>query len=197
MDEKPDSPRTLVDVPAHCIYAGVTQTGKTTLARLHARLLSENGYDVCVYDPVHTATAGGDWPSNAQVFDNQAQFIAYVKSAQDVFVFVDESADVFSLSQTENHWLLRRGRHQGLYVRLIVQRPKMIAPNVRTQCAVAYVFRMARDDATELFADFGHSRAYVREYVDALDVGDFVVLESGRPQIAAFNVFDLTHRKGQ
>lgn len=197
MDEKSASPRTLADAPVHCLYAGVTQTGKTTLARMHARLLDRAGYDVAVYDPVRTETHGGDWPPNAKVFERLDAFLAHCKHARDTFVFVDESADVFSLSQTENHWLLRRGRHRGLYLRLMAQRPKTIAPNARSQCAIAYVFRLARDDAKEIFADFGHGPAMVREYADDLDVGDFCVLESGRPSIATFNVFHLSDRSQQ
>lgn len=195
MDQDKTSPRTLADIRAHCLYTGVTQTGKTTLARMHARILDRAGYDLIVYDPVRTETHGGDWPERAQVYERLDAFIAKCKHARDAYVFVDEAADVFALSQTENHWLLRRGRHAGLYVRIIAQRPKMIAPNARTQCAIAYVFRMSRDDAREIFADFGHGAPAVREFADDLDVGDFCVLESGRPSIATFNVFDLPERK--
>ncbi|MGH8678163.1 MAG: hypothetical protein ACREUQ_07425 [Burkholderiales bacterium] len=193
----PSDLKTLVDAPVHCLYVGVTMTGKTTLARLHARLLAQNKYDVIVYDPVGTETAGGGWPEEATVFDDERKFFDHVKSAQDAYVFVDEAPDVFNLGKPHNHWILRRGRHQGLYVRAVSQRPTMIAPNARTQCAIGYVFRMAPEDAYEVFADFGHARATARESTEELDEGDFVVIESGRPAIAVFNVFDLIGRKRQ
>jgi hypothetical protein len=194
---KPRGIKTLADAPVHCLYTGVTQSGKTTLARMHARVLDRAGYDVLVYDPVRTETHGGDWPDRAEVHTDLQKFLSVCKSSRDKFVFVDEAADVFNLAQAENHWLLRRGRHAGLYVRMIATRPKNIAPNARTQCALAYVFRLSRDDAKEIFADFGHSAGEVREYANELDKGDFLVLESGSPSIDGFNVFNLSNRGRQ
>lgn len=192
----PKSARTtLVDLHHHMIYAGVTQTGKTTLARFHSRLLLANGYEVIVYDPVETETFGGGWSpekgSQALLFTDRTKFLEHVQKASNAYVFVDESADIFAQNMQENQWMLRKGRHSGLFVRVIVQRPKMVAPNVRTQCAVAFLFRLAREDMREYFADFGHSGAQVSEYADELDVGDFLILESGRPTIETHNVFDV------
>lgn len=181
----------------HSLFAGVTMSGKTTLARAFARRYQKAGQIVIVRDPMGTETAGGDWGPNAIVFGHgeDEQFWRYMHDER-VFgahVFIDEAADFFSVDQKENQWLLTRGRHYGLHVNLIAQRPKQIAPNVRSQASITYMFRLAHDDAREVAADAGHNAKDFPE----LDTGDFLVLHSGKAAIAKFNVFSLLDRKGQ
>lgn len=187
--------KTLADVREHVLYAGASLTGKTTLARFHARVLANAGYDVVVYDPVLTATAGGGWPESAVMFDDSEKLIDYLQKLEGdperpTFAFVDEAADVFSHSQTENIYLPRRIRHQHVYMRIVSQRPTMIHPHVRTQCSFAYVLRLAKNDMVLILADFGHSG----DAVEPLDKGDVLLLESGRADIETFNVFRLVDR---
>lgn len=191
MDAKQD--KTLVDVNEHVLYCGVTQTGKTTLARHHARILDRAGYDVAVYDPVLTDTHGGGWPENAKLMSDPEKLHQYIATAKGepkrpVYLFVDESADIFGHSQTDAHWIPRRVRHQGVYLRMIAQRPKMLHPNVRTQCAYAYVLRLSGDDAKTICDDFGHGREISQT---PLDKGDCMLLTSGSRDVEFFNVFEL------
>ena len=189
---------TLVDSPVHVLYCGVTMTGKTTLARHHARILARAGYDVAVYDPVGTETAGGDWevegaPAQPIMFHDDAKFMHWLERARGeperpIFVFVDEAADIFGHGNNENQWLPRRVRHQNIYLRLLSQRPKMLPPNVRTQCALCYMFRLSVDDARVVCADFGHGTEVAQK---TLDTGDFIVLTSGASAIDQANVFEL------
>ena len=189
--------KTIVDAREHTLYCGVTMTGKTTLARHHARILSRAKYDVAVYDPVGTGTAGGGWPENATVISDPIileKFLEHVRGTDKhpVFLFVDESADVFSHGQTQNHWIPRRIRHQHVYLRLITQRPKMLHPDVRTQCSYAYVLRLSNDDKKMIYSDFGHSGDVESK---PLDKGDCVLLTSGSSDVEEFNVFALVSRQ--
>lgn len=193
MAQKQDPVRSLVDVEGHILYTGVSLSGKTTLARLHSRKLCQADYDVIVYDPVQTETAGGDWGKEAVIFTDPVKFIEALEKAQategrPIFAFVDEAADLFSHTDGYNNLLPRKIRHQGVYLRIIAQRPKLISPSVRSQCWYAFMFRLTRDDARELTADFGHGPEV---YNMALDRGDFIVLESGSTEIQQANVFDL------
>lgn len=189
--------KTIVDAREHTLYCGVTMTGKTTLARHHARILSRAKYDVAVYDPVGTGTAGGDWPENAVILGDPETLQRFIEKARGtpehpVFLFVDESADIFSHGQTQNHWIPRRIRHQHIYLRMIVQRPKMLHPDVRSQCSYAYVLRLANDDKKMVYADFGHSGDIESQ---TLDKGDCILLTSGSSDVEEFNVFDLVSRQ--
>ena len=185
----------LIDEACHWLYVGVTQSGKTTLARWHARALVKARHHVIVYDPVGTPTAGGGWgdgDDGSQGFDfysDPEKFNKAMESAKDSFVFIDESADIHSHSQVENQWMLRKGRHAGLYFRLIVQRVKMIPPNVRTQCARLFLFRAAKADQREILADFGHEPDVIPQ---TWDKGDCLMVESGDDNVEVFNVFELT-----
>ena len=197
MDQKQD--KTLVDVREHVLYCGVTQTGKTTLARHHARILERAGYDVVVYDPVGTATAGGDWGKEAKLIEEPHvlhNYLSHQSGSEEhpIFLFVDESADIFGHSETHAHWIPRKCRHSFIYLRLLVQRPKMLHPSVRTQCAYAYQLRLAQEDARMLGADFGHSADVA---MTPLDKGDCLLLVSGSSDIEEFNVFDLIDSRSQ
>lgn len=173
----------------HTLICGVTQSGKTTLARELARAAALQGQNVIVFDPVGTDTAGGGWPPSAVVFDDSARFFEYVESPCVIgaHVFIDEAADFFGVGDKDNQWLLTRGRHFYLHIYLIAQRPKMIAPNARTQCGVCYMFRLACEDADEIGRDFGHSQLGKI----SLDKGDFFILNSGQASKQRANIFNL------
>jgi hypothetical protein len=190
--------KTLVDIREHVLYCGVTMTGKTTLARHHARILDRANYRIAVYDPVGTETAGGGWPERAEMLASPEEFSEFIEKQsgepeRPVFLFVDESADIFGHGETWSHWIPRKCRHRDIYLRMIVQRPKMLHPSVRTQCAIAYMLRLSKDDARMLAADFGHS-ADVADM--PLDKGDCLLLQSGTTEIEEFNVFDLVDSRG-
>ena len=160
----------------HTIICGVTLSGKTTLARALARHVGRQRQNVIVYDPVMTATQGGDWGKSAVVFNDPQKFWGFV-SRDDVghaHIFIDEAGDLFHLGARENFWLLTRGRHFGFQVYLISQRPKMIAPSARTQCGMAYMFRLARDDAKEIWADAGKHKVQTPFKIIGTAIGTFV-----------------------
>lgn len=173
----------------HTLICGVTESGKTTLARKVARDLAAQGQNIIVFDPVFTASAGGGWPESSVIFSDEDDLFEYL-SRDDVsgaHVFIDEAGEIFGGDKRHNLWLLTRGRHYGFHVVMIAQRPKMILPTARNQCSRTYMFRLARDDAREVGADMGHSG--LEKII--LDKGDFVVLLSGQASIKRANVFDL------
>jgi len=173
----------------HTLICGVTLSGKTTLARTLARCADDCGQNVIVFDPVGTNTAGGDWPKRSVLFDNEAEFFAYL-ARPDVghaHVFIDEAGDLFNASKRENFWLLTRGRHFGLFVYLIAQRPMMLYPTVRNQCGQAYIFRLAHNDLRMIGQDYGFSNLDK----NSLDKGDFLLVTSGASGYSRSNVFQL------
>jgi DNA helicase HerA-like ATPase len=195
MDKVKNKVQTLVDAHEHVLYCGVTMSGKTTLARYHARILESAGYDLIVYDPVRTATKGGDWPEKAEIITTPEAFHKRINALDaseehPVFIFVDEAADIFDHGEREAHWIPRKIRHEHGYLRMISQRPKMLHPNVRTQCAYAYILRLSSEDSRIICADFGHSADVAQIQ---LDKGDCLLLASGSRDIERFNVFDLVN----
>lgn len=180
----------------HSLYTGVTKSGKTTLAREHSRAFVSAGQNVIVYDPVGTPTHGGGWNAHVE-FDDFTEFMEYMRDPRVVraHVFIDEAGEHFGVGDKDNHWLLTRGRHHGLFINLIAQRPKMLAPTVRTQCERAYIFMMSPDDMNTVGQDYGHGS--LDKVNPPLDRGDFLVLNSGQRSIDRFNVFQPTDRETQ
>lgn len=175
------------------LFTGTTESGKTTLARHISRKIDGDKFAIIVRDPVEfTATLGGGWNEKARIYNDDDEFFAAIERLiadnKPGYIFIDESADLFSLSNPENFWLATRGRHYGLDISFITQRPKLIAPSVRAQCNKIFMFRLARQDAREVLADCGHDI----EILDTpLDRGDFLALETATSKFARGNVFKI------
>jgi DNA helicase HerA-like ATPase len=173
----------------HCLYVGVTQSGKTTLARAVSRQFLAKKTNVAVFDPLGTSTAGGDWGEGALIFTDAETFLNWIYSPEAVNyqVFVDEAHKVLGHLHPENFWMLTEGRHFFLTLHLMTQRPKKLHPDVRHNCGRCYMFRLSKSDRSEIGADYGF------DDLDklSLDKGDFLVLNSGTAKFDRGNVFQL------
>ena len=173
----------------HCLYVGVTQSGKTTLARAVSRQLRTQKINVAVFDPMGTATAGGDWGEGVFIFSNEEEFLQWIYSedAVNFHVFIDEAHKILGHTCNENFWMLTEGRHFFLTLHLMTQRPKKLHPDVRHNCGRCYMFRLSKSDRSEIGADYGF------DDLDkiSLDKGDFVILNSGTSEFSRANIFNL------
>lgn len=147
----------------HVGIFGSSMTGKSTLARRFSRTSQRNQI---IYDPT---AHGQDWTDGwkpddshffggdkfAKVYERPDEFIRKATRGADADIFADEAADVFALSMTANHPLITKGRHNGLRVFVISQRPQMVAPTVRNQTSLIYVFRLSRSDLDTVVKDAG------------------------------------------
>jgi DNA polymerase III delta prime subunit len=181
----------------HALITGVTESGKTTLARALSNELDKRAHRIIVYDPVGTPTINGDgWGKDAVIFRDKFEFLEYVHrdDVNHAHIFIDEAYEIFSNSDPSNNWLLTRGRHFGFSIYLMGVRPKILPPNVRTMCSTCYMFRLAHDDAKEICADFGHNFPEVlkdaENQVRPLDTGDYITLNSGSVKFSRANIFD-------
>lgn len=175
----------------HCLYVGVTQSGKTTLARAVSRELGKLGQRRAVFDPLGTATAGGGWGDGVLIFSNEEQFLDWVYSddAHNTHVFIDEAHNILGHTNPENFWLLTEGRHFYLTLHLMTQRPKKLHPDVRHNCGRCYMFRLSKSDRIEIGGDYGFDNLDKK----ILDKGDFLILNSGSAEISGANVFELVN----
>lgn len=172
--------------PSHILFLGVTMSGKTTAARIYSRAFCRARIPVVVFDPVGSATLGGDWGDGATVYHDADEFQDYIHSGklQPCKMFIDEASSIFSHEQRENFWLAERGRHYGVQLFTITQRPMRIHPSVRDQHSEAYVFRLKSMDITNVGADFGHDLRDIQ-----LDAGEYLHLISGQRGFTRGNVF--------
>lgn len=179
--------------PGHSLICGITQSGKTTLARYIARYLVKKKQRVIVFDPTaDTKTLGGDW-NTTEVFTDPGEFLEFVEDPKNItpdnpaHIFIDESDEIFSHSQIENRWILKKGRHYGMAVYLITQRPNLIMPTARNQCTTCYMFRLTVTDSKLVLADYGHTEIPG----PPLDQGEYLILKSGYPDIGRSSIYKL------
>lgn len=171
---------------SHVLFLGVTMSGKTTAARMYSRAFCAARIPVVVFDPVETDTKGGGWGETAKIYNNAEEFQDYLHSGklQPCKLFIDEASAIFGHDQKENFWLAERGRHYGIQLFTITQRPMRVHPSVRDQHAEAYVFRLKAADIANVGADFGHD---LRD--ENLDAGEYLHLVSGSRDYTRGNVF--------
>jgi Zonular occludens toxin (Zot) len=170
----------------HTGYYGITQSGKTTIARAVARALAKSRHQIVVYDPVGTSTHGGDWPKSSLIYNDSEKFLRDVRNMQNAQIFIDEADEVFSHEQKENFWILSRGRHQGLYSHVITQRPNRVHPTVRSQCTRAYLCKLNKSDRQAILADHGHEDIEINHLH-----GSFIMVDNRNHDIVVGNAFQL------
>jgi hypothetical protein len=156
----------------HGLILGMTESGKTSLAKVICSHIRSAGYPVIVLDPLNDP----GWPCDWQTSDAD-EFMAVVKSNTGCLVVVDEAGESMGYGSLdkERHWLATRARHYGHTSLFLAQRAQMVARTVRDQCGVAYLFRMGHDDGKILASDFGY-----QELKNINDLGQFEYFKVGR-----------------
>lgn len=171
---------------SHILFLGVTMSGKTTAARMYSRAFCRAKIPVVVFDPVGSATLGGGWGDGAVIYQDADEFTDYLNSGKltPCKMFIDEASAIFGHENRHNFWVAERGRHYGIQLFTITQRPMRIHPSVRDQHAEAYVFRLKSADIAYVGADFGHDLRDIQ-----LDAGEYLHLISGQRAFTRGNVF--------
>jgi len=141
------------------LITGASESGKSHLAQKMAADFQKAKWPVIIY----TSTIDDEW-AGCERHDDLDTFRARMRQLMAhaekqgrplrVAVFIDEADEVFSLGQKENYWLLKKGRHYFDFLAVLCQRPKMVAPTVRGQCAELIAFSLKDEDAAELSRDF-------------------------------------------
>jgi len=138
----------------HEFITGQTMSGKSTLARLKIPPYLRAGVPVAVYSPVEPANV---WPEGCNVFIHWHDFLKFVLSpamSNGGLLVVDEADTVLAQGDRRNWWVGTRSRHYGFKSLIITQRPTLVAPTVRGQCAECYAFNLSAEDAKQLARDY-------------------------------------------
>lgn len=137
----------------HTYIVGITNSGKSHLAKHLAREYKAAGFGVIVLDPQQSR----DWQEIGDFFTTERdEFLDVFWRSKNCKVFIDECQDVLENNDREFMQIIKRGRHNGHQVFLISQRPSSIARNARTQCAQVISFKQNRDESMILAREFGN-----------------------------------------
>jgi DNA helicase HerA-like ATPase len=127
---------------AHALILGMTESGKTTLAKTLAPVYRAQGIKVGVLDPL------GDpgWQADYRTTDPAAFLEAFWSSRQCAW-FIDESGDAVGKYDEAMIKTATRGRHWGHRVHYITQRGAQLSRTVRDQCSTLFLFTTSLDDS--------------------------------------------------
>jgi energy-coupling factor transporter ATP-binding protein EcfA2 len=134
---------------AHGLILGMSESGKTTLAKHLSHALSASGKNVIVLDPMNDPGWSADYKTN-----NPEEFLEVFWSNQSCYCFIDESAQMVGRYDVLMQETATRGRHHGHSVFFVSQRGAQISATVRAQCRHLYLFCSAKDDCKILANEF-------------------------------------------
>src|SRR3954466_4833967 len=110
-------------VMAHRLIGGMTESGKTTLAKIFAWEYKAKGVNTILLDPM----ADPEWKCD-RTYRNPDQFLAAAKTAKQCGLFIDESGKAMGKFDREMEWVTCMSRHWGHEATLVSQRGVQINP---------------------------------------------------------------------
>lgn len=126
---------------AHSLIVGMTESGKTTLAKRLSHSLHAQGKNVIVLDPLNDPEWGGGFRTS-----DPNQFLECYWANKQLYAFIDESGDVVGQYDVLMQKTATRGRHWGHSNFYLTQRGAMLSPTVRGQCRHLFMFTSPLDD---------------------------------------------------
>jgi Helicase HerA, central domain len=128
---------------AHCLILGMTESGKTTLAkRLCNAYRTKYQIETIVLDPMNDP----EWNASFQTSD-QEEFLAMVWSSESCAIFIDEGGKSIGKYNYVMEEVFTQGRHFGHSAHVCTQRGVQLAVTVRDQCAHLFLFTTAKKDS--------------------------------------------------
>jgi hypothetical protein len=134
---------------AHSLFLGMTESGKTSLAKQIAAKYAKAGIRVLVFDPL----GDPNWVADFQTH-NFETFMKEYWASRKCAVFIDEAGEAAQDYDKELIRTATKGRHWGHANHYISQRGAMIPKSLRDQCGNLFIFAQSLDDA----------KIYAREY---------------------------------
>lgn len=134
----------------HCLFLGITESGKTTLAKQLVVASKKNtGSCSIVLDPM----SDPGWQADFKTKDAD-EFLAMVWDSQRCDVIVDEAGDAIGRYDTVMEKVATQGRHWGHNAYFLCQRGAQLSATVRAQCRHLFLFTSAKDDCKILANEF-------------------------------------------
>ena len=113
----------------HVLINGMTESGKTTLAKRLAAEYKKSGVGVIILDPLHDP----GWQCDFQT-DDPDEFLSVCKKSERCALFIDEGSQSVGQYDTQMHWLATMARHHGHNSHFISQRGRSEERRVGKEC---------------------------------------------------------------
>ena len=132
----------------HSMIVGMTESGKTTLAKKIVQKLKNQGIKSIVLDRMRD-----NFNADYSTTDKQ-KFLDTVFKSYNCAVFVDESGQEFDKRNSAMNKLATMSRHWGHSAFFLGQRYTDIPKTVRDQCGRIFIFCISFDDSKILANEF-------------------------------------------
>lgn len=133
----------------HVLIAGMTESGKSTLAKQICHTYYWRGYSTAVLDPLNDP----GWAADFQTRDSDT-FLECARQSRSLGLFLDESGETVGRYNDSMFWLATRARHYGHKTHFCTQRPQQISRTVWNQCSHLFLFNISAYDAKLLADEF-------------------------------------------
>lgn len=127
----------------------MSESGKTTLAKMLSHALHGQSKNVIVLDPMNDPGWAADYRTS-----KKEEFLEVFWTNQSCFVFIDESGKMVGRYDELMQELATSGRHHGHSVFFVSQRGAQISATVRAQCRHVYLFNSNKSDCKTLSEEF-------------------------------------------
>lgn len=126
---------------AHSLILGMTESGKTTLAKGLCDAYRRAGYNTLVLDPMNDPAWNASYRTS-RVDD----FLRVFWANRQCFAFIDEAGESVGRFDDLMIKTATKGRHWGHSCHYLSQRGAQLSRTVRDQCSHLFLFTTALDD---------------------------------------------------
>lgn len=133
----------------HSLIVGMTESGKTTLAKCFIHIFKQKGIKSLVLDPMRDP----DFKAEFQTSDPQ-EFLQMVFLSRSCHVYVDETGDAIGHYNPTMQTLATKGRHNGHSCFFLSQSVVQMPPIIRGQSSQIYLFATDADGCKRISNEY-------------------------------------------
>lgn len=154
----------------HSLILGMTESGKSTLAKQLIKGYVAAGIKCCVLDPI----LDNDWNAD-YLTDDPDRFLYWWGHGESLAMFIDESSETCGQWDKEMIKTATRGRHYGHNMHYISHRGTGLSPTIRSNCTHLYLFKSDYKDCEIFKRDFCEPRI-----LEAVELPQYHFLHASR-----------------
>jgi energy-coupling factor transporter ATP-binding protein EcfA2 len=158
----------------HSLIIGMTESGKTTLAKILAAQLKKQGKKIAVLDPLNDP----EWGNVDFLTNDPDEFLDYCKSNKSHYCFIDEGSISIGRNNDDMQWFPTQSRHWGHSCFFLTQGLTQLSPIVRAQCSVVFCFAVGERDTDSLAEEW---REKSLKKLNKIGKGEFYIVSRFSP----------------
>lgn len=133
----------------HILILGMTESGKTTIAKLLIKEFKAKGLKTLVLDPLKDPAFNADYQTA-----DQKEFLNVFFASRTCLAVMDEGGESVGRYNEAMQTTATRGRHWGHTCVYLAQKAVQVAPIIRDQCGAVFMFTSGLQSAKAIAEEF-------------------------------------------